>query len=116
MRYRKNNQLYRCVFEGAESSCLLGLEFSDEFCDVFLLGHETKYSSQKYVEPNNILSQVLKAKEEKEKEYKKTFNIKTIEYVKYDNIPLEYIDTIYYTFACRIIDRIMNFPEYEGND
>jgi len=115
MRFSKKNEFYRCIYHSNVTTCLLGLEFSDKDEQMHVISHELPHPSNVLVTPEAIKEQIRKAVKEKEKEYNQSFYIKSIEYVKYDQITSELAGTIYYDFACMIIDRMMNFPEYEGS-
>lgn len=115
MRFSKKDNFFRCIWETGSKSCFLGLAFSGntEKRPMSILVHHFKTGNPILTTPEQVRQDVLEALTEKEAEYQRLFTIETVEYFDNDYIP---DGRIYYEFTQRIIDRMMNFPEYEGRD
>jgi len=113
MRYQKYGNFYRCIYFSPLTVCLLGLEFNNnEQSQIDFAIHHLDTGKSVLTDSNDVLMQVMDAAKEKELEYNRPFFMKSIEYV--DN---DYVHDLkeYYRLAQRIIDRIMNFPGYDGH-
>ena len=112
MRFKKHEKFFRCIHQGAASHYLVGLEFSDtEQAQVDFVIHHHTVGKSDLTDSSDVLPQVMDAIKEKEQEYQRPFYVKTIEFVDNDEV----FDIRVYNFAAKnIIDRIINFPEYEG--
>ena len=109
------NDMFRCLYDAGNVACKLGLEFAERNGDIIVNAKEiTRLNNGKQFDSNEVLTQVKRAINEKEIEYDKEFYLKTIEYITNIDLPSGTEHVIYYQFACMIIDRMMNFPEYEG--